>query len=178
MVSTLLPFALLALAFSSWHAVAGYREGPLQGISTALGFIQRDPNFTIDPDNLNGIVKDLTDVFSRYPNGVATEEESALLYLMNKRKDTEGETMFKPRMAQVMHLMLDGFNNKDNDQKVETMYQLYLFTLHTPRDAAHSSTNLLWEENEDKLRELVVDKLNYAAMSEILREMKVKTVNS
>ncbi|PLW52777.1 hypothetical protein PCANC_07263 [Puccinia coronata f. sp. avenae] len=178
MVSTLLPLALLALAFSSWHLAAGFHRPPSKElryyeIGEALEFRNTSPDYTMDRDKADKKVEILAHHFAKDSSNAVRKHvldiENLIQFL-----DSANRSMFKIRIAEVMHYMLEKFDQ--HDKKFDILKVLYLFVGYVPSDAAYWARNVICKKNEPDLHKLASDQLDYDSTYDLLLQLDLKTV--
>ncbi|PLW42512.1 hypothetical protein PCANC_08634 [Puccinia coronata f. sp. avenae] len=176
MVSTLLPFALLALAFSAWPFASGYIDYPRHvghKIFEALSFANKDPNFMIEKDKAEVILASLADMFPNHPP--IRRKEALDIGNLVRDVDDNGQQMFKPRVAQVINIMFKNFHQKELDTKVDIFKKLvWILPLPPPNAEEWAKGVLAQEENKATLVALEGGGLDYDTIVNKLDGMQLR----
>ncbi|PLW23527.1 hypothetical protein PCANC_28263 [Puccinia coronata f. sp. avenae] len=197
MVSTLLPFALLALAFSAWPLASGGSWCPTHGPSsgTALGphsrikqalkFDDPSPDFAINQDEAHGISRTLAEILyykepiHYAPDSSDSDEEAdsqrtEIFELRDiiEAKDDSGRSMYETRTAKVMSLIMEDFDTKDRSEKEEIIKRLYLIVRFHPQHADGWATNVIANEENDRTLEALQRGGNYDTIAGLLRALE------
>ncbi|PLW23530.1 hypothetical protein PCANC_28264 [Puccinia coronata f. sp. avenae] len=177
MVSTLLPFALLALAFSAWPLAIGPGV-PLSlhhRIDRVLNLDDPSPNFTIDTAQAHVISQTLAEIFSKNPS---TGEPRTRAFVLGTEilgeRDSNNQPMFVARTGKVMSLMVQDLGTKQPSEQADILNKLYLI-IHRfpPLDGDEWAIKVLANEVNTEALAALQRGGSYGTIHELVHQMQV-----